>query len=91
MADLDHLHNGVVITDMTTLRKLIAAAVREALEERKSASLRLLTAEEAAERMGVGRETVLKWARRDGLPHRKLGGKEVRFVEAEIMEWGKVG
>lgn len=91
MADFDHLHNGVVITDITTLRELIDGAVRKALEERERAELRLLTADEAGQRLGVSSATVLKWARRDGLPHRKLGGKEVRFVEAEIMEWGKVG
>lgn len=52
---------------------------------------RLLTARELADRLGVNRETVLRWYRRGELPAIKLPGGAIRFRESEIedrlQEW----
>lgn len=77
----------VIVTDAATLRRLIRDAVREELGERPR-DLRLLTPAEAGDRLGVSSRTVLKWAREEGMPHRELGPKLIRFVESEIVEWG---
>lgn len=76
----------VILMSPEELRALVAEAVRDALGRRED--LRLLTPEEAATVLGVSTRTVLKWARSEGLPHRELGPKVVRFVESEITEWG---
>lgn len=78
--------NPVIVTDYATLGRLINRAVRDALEE-GAQPLRLLTPEEAGDCLRVSPRTVIKWARTEGLPHRDLGPKVIRFVESEIVEW----
>lgn len=76
----------LIVTDEETLRRIVDEAVSEALRLR-SAPPRLLTPDEAGERLGVTKRTILRWAREQHLPHRRLGPREVRFVEAEILGW----
>ena len=83
----DPMNPRVIVVSPEDLRALVAEAVREAMGQRED-SLRLLSPDEAGAVLGVTGRTVLKWAKNEGLPHRELGPKVVRFVESEILEWG---
>ena len=63
----------------------IEAAVRRALAERPS-PLRLLPPDEAAELLGVKRDTLIGWARDGTIPCRRAGRKYL-FAEPELCEW----
>lgn len=80
---------AVIVVTPEELEAIVERAVRRALEAagHEPPSARLLKPEEAGDRLGVTKTTILKWARKKGLPHRRLGDREVRFVEAEILEW----
>lgn len=91
MTDNRNPDSAVIVTDLGTLERLIDRAVRRALDAHgpgRASDLRLLTPAEAGDRLGVSSRTVLKWARSEGMPHRELGPKVIRFVESEIVEWG---
>lgn len=79
----------LLVTDEETLRRIIADEVKRALEAAGKTRPRLLTADEVGERFNVDRRTVLKRAREQGLPSRRLGPREVRFAEAEVDEWAE--
>ena len=49
--------------------------------------MKLLTAREVGERLGVSTETVLRWTRRGQLPGVRLPGGALRYQEAELGEW----
>ena len=48
---------------------------------------RLLTAREVADRLGITRETALRWTRRGDLPGFKLPGGAIRYREPDLDAW----
>lgn len=48
---------------------------------------RLITYEEAAQRIGVAQGTLRSWVSRKMIPHYRLGKGLVRFAELEIDAW----
>jgi excisionase family DNA binding protein len=50
-------------------------------------SVRLVTARQVAERLGVNVETVLRWTRRGELPAIRLPGGALRYDEDELDAW----
>jgi excisionase family DNA binding protein len=48
---------------------------------------RPLTASELAPLIHLHRETILKWARENRIPHRRLGARKIVFVPSEINRW----
>ena len=49
--------------------------------------MRLLTAREVGERLGVSTETVLRWTRRGDLPGFRLPGGALRYRESDLSAW----
>ena len=47
----------------------------------------LLTARHVAELLGVSTETVLRWARRGGLPSVRLSSRAIRFPQDGLDAW----
>lgn len=68
------------------IRDEVRAAVKEALETKAPSSLALLEPDDAAKLMGVTRTTIIRWARRGEIPHRRTG-RGYRFVAAELQAW----
>jgi excisionase family DNA binding protein len=65
----------------------IAAALKELVELAKQppAGSKLLTIEQAAERLNVGRATLAVWVTRGKVPHTRLAdGKHIRFTEEHL-------
>ncbi len=77
---------AVVVMDPEELEQLVENAVRRAVDD-KGPSVRLLKHTEVAEICGVHPRTVMKWAKHRGLPGHRLGDREVRFVESEVLAW----
>jgi excisionase family DNA binding protein len=50
-------------------------------------TVRLLTAREVGELLGISAETVLRWTRRGDLPAIRLPGGAVRFSEDHLDAW----
>jgi excisionase family DNA binding protein len=75
----------IVTISADELDARIEAAVKRALAERPS-PLRLLPAAEAAELLGVKRDTLIGWARDGEIPHRRSGRKYL-FAEPELRAW----
>ncbi len=48
---------------------------------------RLLTIREVSDLLAVKRSTLYRWTHMDFIPHIKLGGKFVRFREADVLRW----
>ncbi len=48
--------------------------------------MKLISADELAQRLGVPPVTVYSWAKRGKIPHYKLG-RSVRFDQVEIEAW----
>jgi excisionase family DNA binding protein len=49
-------------------------------------SARLLDAEQAADLLGLHKSWVMEQARRDAIPHVRLG-RYVRFSESDLLDW----
>lgn len=49
--------------------------------------MNLLTAREVADRLGVSRDTVLRWTRDGKLPGFRLPGGALRYREEAIEAW----
>lgn len=49
----------------------------------------LITANEAAELLGVPVERVWQWAREDLIPCKRLGKRAVYFSPARLAEWAR--
>jgi excisionase family DNA binding protein len=47
----------------------------------------LITAREVAERLRVGRKTILKWTRQGALPGFRLPSGALRYREADLAQW----
>lgn len=77
-----------VVVTPEALRELLRDAVRDVLREAQAPAVRLISADEAAALLGVNKRTVLKWTKEEGMPHRELGPKTIRFVDSEIIAWG---
>lgn len=53
---------------------------------------KLLTPTELAERLGVTRQTIYRWANENHLPYHEIGPfKRKRFRESEVKEWYEGG
>ena len=50
----------------------------------------LITAEKAAELLGVNRQTVYLWVRRGQLPFYRVGKRLIKFDEEELLAWFKM-
>lgn len=47
----------------------------------------VLTAEQLADKLPLHPETIRRWAREGRIPHRRLGGRRVVFIESEVNDW----
>lgn len=47
----------------------------------------VMNTEEAAEFLGLAPFTIRKYARKGIIPGKKVGGKEWRFVKADLLAW----
>jgi excisionase family DNA binding protein len=47
---------------------------------------KLLTTTHAAERFGVDRRTIQRWAREQRIPHIRIGSRTIRFTESQLVE-----
>lgn len=79
----------MIVVDEALIRRIIREEVERVLGREAGPRLRLLTADEVGERLGVDRRTVLRWAREEGLPSRRLGPREVRFAVEDVLEWSE--
>jgi excisionase family DNA binding protein len=50
-------------------------------------TVRLLTAREVADRLGLSAETILRWTRRGDLPAIRLPGGAIRYRESDLERW----
>lgn len=53
--------------------------------------MRLITAKQASEIMGVGVPRIYELARCGVIPSVRLGAKQIRFDEDELMAWARRG
>ena len=47
------------------------------------------TVDDVAKHFGVSTRTVRRWLKDAGIPHRRLGGKIIRFNIDEVNAWAK--
>ncbi len=57
------------------------------MADQPGAVIRLLTAREVAEMIGVSSETILRWTRRGAIPGFRLPGGALRYRESELEQW----
>lgn len=48
---------------------------------------KILTSQEVADLLGFKKRTIQKWVREGYIPYLKLGGKTIRFLEADLDNW----
>lgn len=48
--------------------------------------MELITAKQLQEKLNVSRSTVYRW-RKEGMPHKKIGHKTIRYDLDKVMEW----
>ncbi len=77
-----------IVTDEETLREIVRAEVEAALSGRGEPQARLLSPDEAAELLGVTRQTVLRMAAAGRIPCVRLSSQLIRFREADVRRAG---
>jgi excisionase family DNA binding protein len=46
----------------------------------------LISAGDLQKELGISRSTLYRW-RKEGMPHKKMGHKTIRYDLAEVMKW----
>ena len=77
----------VIVCTPSELVEIVQAAVRHELEAWRPVDTEWLSLDDAAKVLNVCTKTVLRYARRQGLPGKSLPGGGWRFKRGEIEEW----
>jgi len=78
--------DGMIVTlTRTQLKTLVREAVREELD-RGHVHAEYLNAEDVARMLACTPESVAKYAKRDGLPHVRVG-KLRRYLREDVLAW----